>query len=208
MSEEYEALTVNSREEWRSWLESHHASAPGLWLTTYKKGSGRPHLPYSEIVEEAIAWGWVDSRPRKLDAERSQLLLTPRRPASRWSGANKRRVDRLKAQGLMRPSGLAAVEVAQANGAWTVLDEVEQLVEHDDLRSALDADRDSRRNWDGFPPSSKRTILEWIAAAKKPETRRKRISETVRLAAENVRANHWRQPNSSSRQHRSTSSAD
>ena len=94
----------------------------------------------------------------------------------------------------MRPAGLAAVEAAKASGAWLAPEEVEALVEPDDLAAALDASPEARRHWDRFPPSSKRIILEWIAAAKRAATRERRIAETAELAAEDVRANHWRQP--------------
>lgn len=197
MADDYEQVTVESREQWHSWLAEHHATAPGVWLVTYKKGTGRPRVPYDDIVTEAIAFGWVDSRPRRLDDARSQLLVTPRKPSSKWSRANKQRVRRLLAEGRMAPAGIAAVAAARANGAWTALDEVEELREPDDLRAALDAVPAARHSWDAFPPSTKRAILEWIAAAKKRTTREGRINETARLAAQNIRANQWRRPGSS-----------
>ena len=194
MSDRYPMLEVETREQWRAWLADNHATAEGVWLVTFKKASGKPHLPYDDIVEEALAHGWVDSQPRKLDDERSQLLVTPRKAASNWSAANKRRIDRLSRAGLMTPAGEAAVEAAKANGAWTALDAVERLEEPGDLRTALDATPSAREHWDAFPPSARRGILEWIGNAKRAETRAKRIDETARLAGENVRANQWRQP--------------
>ncbi|MGI8440072.1 MAG: YdeI/OmpD-associated family protein, partial [Thermoleophilaceae bacterium] len=125
---------------------------------------------------------------------RSQLLVTPRKRGSRWSKANKDRIEQLTAAGLMAPAGLAAVERAKADGSWSALDAVEALIEPDDLRAALDGDEEARRQWDGFPPSTRRGILEWILAAKRPPTRVKRVTETVTLAAEGVRANQWRPP--------------
>ena len=190
---DYSQVTVASRAEWRAWLDANNGSAPGVWLVTYKKGDPR-HVPYDDVVEEALAHGWVDSRPRKLDGQRSQLLVTPRKPASNWSRPNKERIARLTAAGLMTPAGEAAVEIAKANGAWNALDEVERLTEPADLAAALDASGDARRFWTAFPPSTKRAILEWIGSAKKPETREKRVAETATLAAQNVRANQWRQP--------------
>ena len=165
-----------------------------MWVVTHKKTKGAPHVPYDDIADEAIAHGWVDSRPRKLDDRRSQLLVTPRKPKSGWSRVNKERVRRLEKAGLMTAAGTAAIDVAKENGAWTALDDVENLVEPDDLAGALDRDKDARRHWDEFPPSTKRGILEWISTAKKPETRDKRVKETARLAADNVRANQPRQP--------------
>lgn len=194
MSLSYPQVVVTSRAQWRAWLAEHHATARGVWLVTYKKAVGDRHVAYGDIVEEAIAHGWVDSQARRLDEQRSQLLMTPRKPKSGWSRSNKERVERLGAAGLMAPAGLAAVEVAKANGAWEALDAVERLQEPDELRAALDADSDARRHWDAFPPSTRRGILEWIGAAKKAETRARRVGETARLAARDVRANQWRRP--------------
>jgi len=179
MSDRYEQLTVESRAEWRAWLSEHHATTPGIWLITYKKGRGGPHVAYDDIVEEALAHGWVDSQPRKLDDQRSQLLITPRKRASNWSRINKQRVERLIRSGLMTPAGMAAVEAAKRNGAWTALDAVEDLHEPEELRAALDADPAARRHWEAFPRSTKRGILEWIGNAKRPETRDKRIGEAI-----------------------------
>lgn len=197
MNDAYPELTVESPEQWRAWLSEHHATARGIWLTTYKKNSGKPHVSVDELIDEALAHGWVDSRPRALDGQRSQRLITPRRPTSNWSRVNKHRVQRLLAAGRMTPAGLAAVDAAKRNGAWTALDEVETLSEPDDLRAALDANPAARRYWDAFPRSTKRAILEWITTAKTPATRKKRITETADQAAKNIRANQWRQPKTS-----------
>jgi uncharacterized protein YdeI (YjbR/CyaY-like superfamily) len=151
-------------------------------------------LAYDDIVEEALAFGWVDSQPKTVDGQRSARLLTPRKPASNWSRLNKQRVERLLAAGLMQPAGLAAVAAAQANGRWTALDQTEALAEPADLAAALDADQAARRHWDAFPRSARRAILEWIGNAKTGATRRVRIERTVSDAARNVRANQWRQP--------------
>jgi uncharacterized protein YdeI (YjbR/CyaY-like superfamily) len=115
------------------------------------------------------------------------MLLTPRKPASKWSRPNKIRINQLEAAGRMAPPGRAVVEAARASGTWTALDDVENLVEPAELKVALDAVPQARRNWDAFPRSARRASLEWIAAAKRPETRERRITETVDLAAQNVR---------------------
>ena len=195
MSDRYARVEITSRPEWRAWLEENHSDAPGIWLVTHKKGAApERHVPYDDVVEEALCFGWVDSLPRKLDDARSMLLVTPRKPGSSWSRVNKERVERLEAAGRIAPAGSAAIERAKRDGSWTALDDVEAGVEPDDLREALDANPDARRHWDAFPRSVKRGILEWIGTAKKPETRRKRVTETATLAAENVRANQWRGP--------------
>jgi uncharacterized protein YdeI (YjbR/CyaY-like superfamily) len=196
---EQEQVTVETREQWRAWLSEHAATSPGVWLVTWKKTSPHPTLAYDDLVEEALCFGWVDSLPRSLDDERTQLRVTPRKKGSNWSRPNKERVERLTAAGLMTPAGRAVVEAAKADGSWSALDDVENLVEPDDLRTALDAHPEARRQWDGFPRSARRGILEWIGNAKRPQTRADRIRTTVTEAARGVRANQWRQPGARSR---------
>lgn len=178
-----------TREEWRSWLAEHHATAPGVWLVSWKRSTGRASLPYEDVIEEALCFGWVDSTARTLDGERSMLLMAPRRPTSTWARTNKERVERLLASGLMRPAGIAAVETAKANGSWTVLDSVEALEVPDDLAAALDAEPGARAAYEGFSPSNRKAILWWVKSAKRPETRQRRIGETARLAAQGIPAN-------------------
>ncbi|MEM8536181.1 MAG: YdeI/OmpD-associated family protein [Chloroflexota bacterium] len=190
---ELPSFHAHNRQEWRAWLTEHHASAPGVWLIYYKKASGKPAISYDEIVEEALCFGWVDSRPNALDDERAMFLVSPRNPQSPWSRLNKQRVERLIEQGLMTGAGLVKIEAARQNGAWNQYDDIEDLIIPDDLQTALDANPAAQTNFAVFPPSSKKTILWWIASAKRPQTRAKRIEETVTLAAKNIKANHYRQ---------------
>lgn len=163
-----------------------------MWLVTFRKTSGKPHLGYDASVEEALCFGWVDSKPGKLDAERSMLYFAPRKARSGWSRPNKERVERLIAAGLMAPAGLVKIQAARKDGSWTMLDAVGNLEMPNDLKHALEQYRLAHPHWDVFPRSVKRGILEWITQAKKPETRAKRIKEAALLAAENKRANQWR----------------
>lgn len=179
-----------SRKGWRLWLSRNHARSPGVWLATYRKETGKPRVDYAEAVEEALAFGWIDSKSNRLDDERSLLWMSPRKPSSGWSKVNKERIERLERQGLMAEAGRAVVDAAKRSGSWTALDAIEALEEPEDLAEALHASPAARTNFDAFPPSSKKVILTWIATAKREETRRRRVEETVRLAAENVRANH------------------
>jgi uncharacterized protein YdeI (YjbR/CyaY-like superfamily) len=181
------------RAAWRRWLEANHASMPGVSLVYFKQSSGKRSLTYSDAVEEALCFGWIDSRANTLDDERSTLVFSPRNPKSAWSKINKDRVGKLIEEGSMSEAGLKAIEVAKANGAWTALDAIEQLQLPDDLREALAANETAKDNFEAFPPSSKKIILGWIASAKRPETRAKRIEEAVTLAAQNIKANHSRQ---------------
>jgi uncharacterized protein YdeI (YjbR/CyaY-like superfamily) len=118
MSDQYPRVEVASQAELHDWLAAHAAASPGIWLVTAKRVDRERYVPYGEIVDEAICFGWVDSRSRALDERRTMLLLTPRRPRSNWSASNRARVERLTAQGRMQPAGLAAVEAAKAGGTW------------------------------------------------------------------------------------------
>ena len=171
------------RAGWRAWLIQNHATSGGVHLIGWRKGSGRTSVAYEDAVEEALCVGWIDSVAGRLDEERGLQWFSPRRARSGWARTNKARVERLIAAGLMLPAGLAAIEEAKANGTWTLLDDVENLVVPDDLAAALDAVADARRNWDAFSRSPRRAILGWIVQAKRPETRARRISETVANAA-------------------------
>jgi len=185
-------VEVTSRVRWRAWLEKHHGQAESIWLVTYKKSAGDRHVPYDAVVEEALCFGWVDSLPRKLDEHRTMLLLSPRKPGSAWSALNKRRAERMIAEGSMHPAGLAKIEAAKADGSWNRLDAVEALAVPDDLAAALAKHGRAAENFENFPRSVRRGILEWILQAKRPETRAKRIAQTATLAAGNKRANQFR----------------
>lgn len=183
---------AETRAAWRAWLAEHHATARGAWLVSWKKATGRPAVGYDAAVEEALCVGWVDSLPRRFDDERSMLYVAPRKPGSGWSRPNQERVARLEASGRMRPAGQAVVDAARADGSWSRLDAVEDGVVPDDLREAFARHDGAAARWDAFPRSARRGILEWIAQAKRPETRARRVDETARLAALGERANAWR----------------
>jgi uncharacterized protein YdeI (YjbR/CyaY-like superfamily) len=191
---DFARVEVDSRAALRRWLEAHHAQAESIWLVTYKKAAGARYLPYDAIVEEALAFGWIDSLPRALDAQRTMILLSPRKAGSSWSAVNRARVERLIASGAMHAAGLARIEAAKADGSWSRLDAVEALTVPEDLAAALVPGSVADTHFRAFPRSVTRGILEWIGNAKAPETRARRIAETAAKAADNLRANHPRQP--------------
>jgi uncharacterized protein YdeI (YjbR/CyaY-like superfamily) len=183
---------AETREAWRDWLAENHATRRSVWLVWWKAHTGRPAPTYDEAVTEALAFGWVDSRPAKLDADRSMLYFSRRKPGSAWSRPNKLRVAALERDGRMAPAGQECVDAARRDGSWTRLDEVEDLVVPADLAEAFGRHPGSREQWEAFPRSARRGILEWIVQAKRPETRQKRIEETASLAERGERANQWR----------------
>lgn len=173
---------------WRTWLAAHHGRARGVWVATWRKPSGRVAVAYADLVEEAICFGWIDSTVNVLDDHRALQLMTPRKPKSSWTRLNRRRVAALEAEGRMSEAGRRAVEVARANGWWTIYDPIEDMVEPDDLAGALDATPAGRAAWDTFPPSARKQMLWWVATAGRPETRARRITRIVSEAAQGRRA--------------------
>lgn len=180
----------SGRAQWRRWLQHNHARTEGVWLVAYKKASGKAGMPYDEAVEEALCWGWIDSVARTLDDERGMLWMSPRRAKSGWSRSNKERIARLAEAGLLAPAGIAKIEAAKRDGSWTALDAVEALEVPRDLAAALRSSR-ARAHFDAFAPSVRKAILGWIATAKRPETRARRIEETARLAAMKIAPPQW-----------------
>ena len=175
-------------DEWRGWLVEHHATATGVWLVSWKRPTGRPAVPYQEAVEEALTVGWIDATKRSLDDERSAQYFARRKPGSGWARTNKERLVRLEAEGRMLPAGTAVVDAAKADGSWTLLDDVENLVVPADLAAALDAHPGALAHWEAYPKSVKRLHLVWLLQAKRPATRATRVEEVARRAAAGERA--------------------
>jgi uncharacterized protein YdeI (YjbR/CyaY-like superfamily) len=175
---------VKERAAWRRWLERNHGTSGGVWVVLAKKGV--PGLGYEEAVEEALCFGWIDAKANSLDERRYKQWLAPRKARGGWSASNKARIERLIAEGRMAPAGLAAIEAAKANGSWSQLDGSQALRVPRDLAAALRAHPHAKANFDAFPPSVRRSILAWIEAAKRPETRAKRIAETADLAERRI----------------------
>jgi uncharacterized protein YdeI (YjbR/CyaY-like superfamily) len=173
---------------WRAWLAVNHDTTRGVWVASWRTGSGRDPVAYEELVEEAICFGWIDSTVNVLDDDRALQLMTPRKPKSSWTRLNRRRFAALEAQGRMTGAGRRAVEVAKANGWWTIYDPVEDMIEPDDLADALDAAAVARSAWDAFPPSARKQMLWWVVSAGKPETRARRIATIVSEAEHGRRA--------------------
>lgn len=184
---------AKDRRTWREWLGKHHTGYKSIRLILYHRNSGKPSVTYDEAVEEALCFGWIDSKPNTRDGESYYLLFARRNPKSNWSKANRERAERMIRQELMTEAGMEMITLAKNNGTWTALEDIQKSVVPPDLNEAFAASPTAEKNFSAFPPSSKRIILEWILNAKKPDTRKKRIEETVLLAEKNIRANHYRQ---------------
>jgi len=174
-------------------LEKNHQSEKSVWLIIYNKKSTTSSCKYEEAVEEALCFGWIDSIAKKRDTESSFQYFSIRKPKSNWSKSNRDRVEKLTTLGLITGRGQKMIDLAKQTGTWEALVDVQNLVIPDDLQQLLNKNKKALNYFIAFSPSSRRGILEWILNAKKAETRLKRIKETVKLAADNIKANQYRQ---------------
>ncbi|HVQ12287.1 MAG TPA: YdeI/OmpD-associated family protein [Vicinamibacterales bacterium] len=175
-----------SRSAWRVWLEKHHAASQGIWLVFAKKHTGLPTLSYEEAVQEALCFGWIDSLMKSIDDRFHMQMFTPRKPKSRWSATNKARLAKLMKAGVMAPAGLAAVEQAKKSGSWTGYASVDALTIPPELKRALEANPDAKKNWPNYSASARRSFLHMVNDAKRPETRAKYVKRVIDLVANNV----------------------
>ena len=191
IKESVKTFHAKTRKTWRKWLEKNHAKEKGVWLILYKKGNKVLCVNYVDAVEEALCFGWIDSIKKKRDEESSIQFFSKRKLKGNWAKSNRERVKKLIRQGLMTPAGQEMIDYAKKTGTWAASVETEKSVIPSDLKRRFDKNSKAFENFQKFPPSSKQLILRWILSAKKPETRQKRIEETVALAETNIRANHY-----------------
>jgi uncharacterized protein YdeI (YjbR/CyaY-like superfamily) len=190
---EYPEFHPKDRVALRAWLQEHHQSSTGVWIIYDKKESGKQRLIYSDAVDEALCFGWIDSVINSIDSERYKQLFTPRKPNSEWSAVNKKKLERLISEGQMQPAGLAVIQVAKENGSWSKIDEVEALIIPEDLAKQLEANPTAKKNFAAFTRSVKKMYLHWLNSAKRPETRAARVTEVMLCVEQNLKARQLRQ---------------
>ena len=181
---EIESFCPASQQDWRQWLQENHGSKQAVWLVCYKKASNKPSISWSEAVDEALCFGWIDSVRKSIDHETFIQFFGKRKPNSGWSKINKAKVERLIAEGLMTQTGFNCIEIAKQNGSWTILDEAEELNIPEDLEQEFDNKSGSKDFFLSLSKSVRKSILLWLVLAKRPETRQKRIAEIVERAAQ------------------------
>lgn len=178
MTAELLTLEVRNRRQWRAWLTTHHASSPGVWLVLYKQHTGRTVMSVGDIASEALCFGWIDSLIKRLDDDRYAIKVTPRRPASKWSDVNRRRWAELKAAGALAPAGLAAAPTRNTYAPRPIIPELPAYIAR-----AFKADAAAWKFFRALSPGNRRDFVVWIHMAKRPETRAKRIRESLALLA-------------------------
>lgn len=182
--QEIENFCPANRTAWREWLIKNHGSTQSVWLVIYKKKSGKQTITWSEAVDEALCFGWVDSRRKPVDSEQFIQFFCKRKPNSTWSRINKEKVLTLIHLGKMLPAGLVSIETAKSNGAWNSLDDVEAYKVPEDLSRELLSHAGAEAFFLSLSKSVRKAILQWLVQAKQPHTRQKRITEIAELAAQ------------------------
>lgn len=185
MEKEIETFYPKSRKEWREWLQENHDKKQSIWLIYYKKKSNVPTVIYSEAVDEALCFGWIDSKAKPIDEHSFMQFFSKRKEKSVWSKVNKEKIERLTKEGLMTKAGFEIIEIAKQNGSWTILDEAEALIIPSDLEEEFQKRPTAKDYFLNLSRSDKRNILQWLVLAKRQETREKRITEIVELATQN-----------------------
>ena len=185
--EDIKKFYPKNRKEWHTWLEANHSKESSVWLIFYKKKTGKPSVIYSETVDEALCFGWIDSTGKPMDEEKFMCFFRKRKPKSVWSKVNKEKVERLITEGLMQKAGLEIIHLAKANGSWTILDEAEALIIPTDLETAFKKKKNSKEFFLSLSRTDKRNILQWLVLAKREKTRQSRINEIVTLAEQKLK---------------------
>lgn len=176
---------AKDRKSWRAWLQKNHQNENAVWLV-FDKGKNRS-MSWQDIVEEALCFGWIDSRPGKVSDTQSKIYISKRKPKSVWSKINKEHVERLISQGLMMPAGQTSIETAKSNGSWNALDLSDNLIYPIELNNMFMADQKAKKNFENFPAGTRKNTLQWIYDAKTELTKMKRITQVFEASQENIR---------------------
>ncbi|MCG8306152.1 MAG: YdeI/OmpD-associated family protein [Cytophagales bacterium] len=190
--QDIETFCPKNQADWRKWLEKNHQSKQSVWLIYFKSSTKVPSVSWSEAVDEALCFGWIDSTKKTIDKERYMQYFSRRKPDSTWSKVNREKVAKLIQNNLMTKAGFDSIETAKQNGTWLIMDDVEKLIIPEDLKIALNKNESSMQFFQSQPKSIKKAMLHWVVIAKRIETRKKRIAEIARLAAKGIRPNQFR----------------
>lgn len=182
----------NDKQDWRKWLELNHNKKKAVWIIFYKKKSSNHNLNWSESVDEALCFGWIDSVKRTIDNEKYKQYFSKRKANSTWSKINKDKVDYLTSENLMQEAGYKTIEIAKKNGSWSILDEVEALVIPADLKKEFNERVGSLEYYESLSKSAKKILLAWVVLAKRTETRQKRILEIAENASRKLKPKQFR----------------
>jgi len=182
----------SDKQDWRKWLELNHNKKEAVWLIFYKKKSSNHNLSWSDAVDEALCFGWIDSTKKTINTEKYIQYFSKRKAKSNWSKINKDKVKILIEQELMKEEGYKSIEIAKENGSWTILDEVEALAIPEDLKEKFVNYKGSMEYFESLSNSAKKILLYWVISAKRKETRQKRVLEIAENASNNLKPKQFR----------------
>jgi uncharacterized protein YdeI (YjbR/CyaY-like superfamily) len=184
-----DTFAPNSLSEWREWLAENHKEKSSIWLIQYKIKSEKTTISWSDAVDQALCYGWIDSVRRPIDEESFMHYYSKRKPKSDWSKVNKEKVERLIADGLMTPAGQECIDIAKQNGAWDSLNEVEELIIPADLELEFKSNPKAKEYFLSLSKTVRKMMLYWVSQAKKAETRQKRINEIIEKTGKGEKPN-------------------
>lgn len=185
--ESIDTFYPTSQQAWRQWLQENHRSKQSVWLVCYKKKSNIPSISWSDAVDEALCFGWIDSVRKTIDDEKFIQFFSKRKPKGTWSKVNKEKIKQLIDAKLLTEAGFEVIGIAKQNGSWAILDEVEELIIPQDLESAFNTQPGSKDFFLSLSKSVRKAMLQWLVLAKQQETRQKRIYEIAALAAQKLK---------------------
>lgn len=179
-----EEFYPETKQHLREWLQKNHLTKDAVWLIFYKKHTGKPSVAWTDAVDQALCFGWIDSKGETIDKDTFRQYFCKRKPKSTWSKINKQKIETLTAKGLMTEAGFKVIDIAKHNGSWTILDEAEELILPPELEKALQKSEDSKDYFSSLSKSKKKVLLYWITLAKTETTRQKRILEIAENASQ------------------------
>ena len=189
---EVEEFYPETKQHLRKWLQKNHLTKDAVWLIFYKKHTGKPSVAWTDAVDEALCFGWIDSKGESIDKDTFRQYFCKRKPTSTWSKINKQKIETLTAKGLMTKAGFDVIEIAKQNGSWTILDEVEELIIPSELEKTFEKFENSKDYFSSLSKSKKKVLLQWIALAKTDTTRQKRIFEIAENASQKQQPKQFR----------------
>ncbi len=190
--QEIEQFYPETKQHWRKCLEKNHIRKDAVWLIYYKKNVGKPTIKWSDAVDEALCFGWIDSKAETIDKDTFRQYFCKRKPNSTWSKINKQKIETLTSKGLMAQAGFDVIDIAKQNGSWTILDEVEELIIPSELEKAFENFQNSKDFFSSLSKSKQKVLLQWIALAKTDTTRQRRILEIAENASQKQQPKQFR----------------
>lgn len=199
--QEIEQFYPETKQHWRKWLEKNHIRKDAVWLIYYKKNAGSPTINWTDAVDEALCFGWIDSKAETIDKDTFRQYFCKRKPNSTWSKINKQKIETLTSKGLMAKAGFDVIDIAKQNGSWTILDEVEELIIPSELEKAFENFQNSKDFFSSLSKSKQKVLLQWIALAKTDTTRQRRILEIAENASQKQQPKQFRPKKKTYKQH-------